>query len=418
MSATRHLSTSVCIIGGGPAGLIAAELISAQGIKVDLFDAMPSVGRKFLLAGIGGMNITHSENFSQFTQRYYPPAVLDKFLPAFDADKIQAWVKSLGLDTFIGSSGRVFPTDMKAAPLLRAWLRRLREQGVQIHTRSRFLGWQEQHIIFEQAGTTLLVEAQATLLALGGASWPRLGSDGSWVSLLAEKQIQVAALQASNCGFEVAAWSEHFQQRFAGAPVKSCALHLTGQAARKGEFIVTASGLEGSLIYALSHPLRQQLTATGKAQLYIDLVPHKNLAQITQALSKERSSKSFSKFIHSQLKLDGVRAGLLRELVPNCQQMPAAELAKKIKALPVNLVASRPIAEAISSDGGVCFSELNAQLMLNKLPSVFCAGEMLNWDAPTGGYLLTGCFATGATAAQGIIDYLATLQAAHSPKVH
>lgn len=408
MPASNTLSTPACIIGGGPAGLLVAELVSKQGIKVHLFDAMPSVGRKFLLAGIGGMNITHSEDTAAFAQRYQPQGVMDPFLPFFDNQKIQNWVRSLGLETFTGSSGRIFPTDMKAAPLLRAWLRRLREQDVEIHTRSRFLGWDKKgHLIIEKNGESILVKAQTTLLALGGASWPRLGSDANWVKLLSQRNIDIAPLQPSNCGFLVDQWSEHFISKYAGAPVKSCAISLNKKAYHKGEFIVTQDGIEGSLVYALSYAIRQQLNRIGKAKIYIDLQPQRTLEQLIQKLERPRASQSFSKFIHNQLKLEGVRANLLRELVPNCQHLSPTQLAETIKSVPLELVATRPIEEAISTDGGICFNELTEHLMLKKMPSVFCAGEMLNWDAPTGGYLLTGCFATAAACAQGILNYLA-----------
>ena len=402
-----HPGTAV-IIGGGPAGLMAAEVLALAGVQVDLFDGMPSVGRKFLLAGVGGMNITHAEAQESFLQRYGERRPqLQAMLGAFGAVQLREWVHGLGIDTFVGSSGRVFPADMKAAPLLRAWLKRLREHGVRIHTRQRWQGWHaDGSLRISAAAGEQSVRADAVLLALGGGSWARLGSGGAWLPLLAGRGVALQPLQPSNCGFEVAGWSQHFLGKFAGAPVKSCALALDGQAARLGEFVITASGVEGSLVYALSAAIRQQINRSGAATLWLDLLPAKSCEQIEHLLRKARGSKSLSNHLRVQLGLDGVRAGLLRELTSAETFTDPAQLAKAIKRLPLQLVRTRPLDEAISSAGGVCFSALTEQLMLRQLPGVFCAGEMLDWEAPTGGYLLTACFASGRLAGQGMLDWL------------
>lgn len=396
------------IIGGGPAGLMAAEVLALAGVKVDLFDGMPSVGRKFLLAGVGGMNITHAETQQAFLDRYAERrSHLEPMLNAFGAAQLREWVHGLGIDTFVGSSGRVFPADMKAAPLLRAWLKRLREHGVTIHTRQRWLGWStDGRLRIASAAGERLISADAVLLALGGGSWARLGSDGTWMPLLAEQGVQLQTLQPSNCGFDVAGWSQHFAEKFAGAPVKSCALGLAEQTPRLGEFVITSSGVEGSLVYALSAPICRQLDATGSATLWLDLLPGKSPQQLEQLLRKPRGSKSMSNHLRTRLGIEGVRAGLLRELTgAGCLADPQ-RLATAIKRLPLRLVKARPLEEAISSAGGVCFEALTAQLMLKQLPGVFCAGEMLDWEAPTGGYLLTACFASGRLAGQGMLDWL------------
>ncbi|WP_177493034.1 TIGR03862 family flavoprotein [Pseudomonas sp. IC_126] len=400
--------TRVAIIGGGPAGLMAAEVLSQAGIAVDLYDAMPSVGRKFLLAGVGGMNITHAEDFAAFVERYRERAgELRPLLEAFDPNALREWIHSLGIDTFVGSSGRVFPTDMKAAPLLRAWLKRLRDSGVQIHTRRRWLGWSDdgQLRIAGPEGETLL-KPDATLLALGGGSWARLGSDGAWVPLLEARGVAIAPLQPANCGFEVAGWSAHLVEKFAGAPLKTVSLALPGETPRRGEFVLTATGIEGSLVYALSANVRERINATGSASVLLDLLPDRSHAQIAAALAKPRGSQSTAKHLHRQLKLDGVKAALLRELTDaETFQSPQA-LAAAIKALPITLLRPRPLDEAISSAGGVPFEVLDDKLMLRQLPGVFCAGEMLDWEAPTGGYLLTACFASGRAAAEGMLRWL------------
>ncbi len=411
-------SFRVAIIGGGPAGLMAAEVLGQAGVNVDLYDAMPSVGRKFLLAGVGGMNITHAEDYAAFVSRYAERAGdLRPLLDAFSPDSLREWIHGLGIDTFVGSSGRVFPTDMKAAPLLRAWLKRLRESGVQLHTRQRWLGWDE-HGALRIAGPQgeSLIEADVTLLALGGGSWARLGSDGAWVPLLQNRGIAIAPLQPANCGFEVAGWSEHLREKFAGAPLKTVSLALPGEAPRKGEFVLTATGIEGSLVYALSAPIRNTINRDGAATVLLDLLPDRNLTQIASALARPRGSQSMAKHLHRQLKFDGVKAALLRELTDATTFQAPQALAAAIKALPIRLVRPRPLDEAISSAGGVPFEELDEGLMLRRLPGVFCAGEMLDWEAPTGGYLLTACFASGRAAAEGMLRWLRANVPANAPR--
>lgn len=402
---------TVAIIGGGPAGLMAAEVLSAAGLKVELFDSMPSVGRKFLLAGVGGMNITHSEAYPAFISRYGERApMIAPLLRGFDAGALREWIHGLGIQTFVGTSGRVFPTDMKAAPLLRAWLKRLREAGVVIHTRHRWLGWNADNSL-RIAGPEgeLTISPAATLLALGGASWARLGSDGAWVPTLARRGVQIAPLQAANCGFEVLAWSDFLRSKFAGAPLKNIAIGLQGYALRLGECVVTERGVEGSLIYALSAQIREAINKQGFATVDIDLLPGKSLAEVQKALSKPRGSRSMSKHLHSQLGIDGVKAALLRELAPAEVFADSGQLAGAIKALPLTLIKPRPLDEAISTAGGVTFEALDPRMMLSTSEGVFCAGEMLDWEAPTGGYLLTACFASGRAAGLGIIEWLRTV---------
>jgi len=411
-------SFRVAIIGGGPAGLMAAEVLGQAGVNVDLYDAMPSVGRKFLLAGVGGMNITHAEDYAAFVSRYGERAGdLRPLLDAFSPDSLREWIHGLGIDTFVGSSGRVFPSDMKAAPLLRAWLKRLRESGVQLHTRQRWLGWDE-HGALRIAGPQgeTQVEADATLLALGGGSWARLGSDGAWVPLLQNRGIAIAPLQPANCGFEVAGWSEHLREKFAGAPLKTVSLALPGEAPRKGEFVLTATGIEGSLVYALSAPIRNTINRDGAATVLLDLLPDRTLTQVASVLARPQGSQSMAKHLHRQLKLDGVKAALLRELTDATTFQAPQALAAAIKALPIRLVRPRPLDEAISSAGGVPFEDLDEGLMLRRLPGVFCAGEMLDWEAPTGGYLLTACFASGRAAAEGMLRWLRANVPANAPR--
>jgi len=408
-AATMPLAQSrVAIIGGGPAGLMAAEVLGQAGVSVDVYDAMPTVGRKFLLAGVGGMNITHSEAFEPFVARYRERApALRPLLDAFNPQALREWIHGLGIDTFVGSSGRVFPTDMKAAPLLRAWLRRLRDAGVRIHTRHRWLGWNaDGSLRLLTSVGEISVNADAVLLALGGGSWARLGSDGAWVPVLQARGIDIATLRPSNCGFEVAGWSAYLQERYAGAPLKTVSLAPPGGTPRKGEFVITNTGIEGSLVYALSADIRRAIEQNGQATVTLDLLPDHSPEKIMKALSKPRGSQSMAKHLKRQLGLDGVKAGLLRELTSvETFQQPAA-LAAAIKALPITLLRPRPLDEAISSAGGVRFESLDQGLMLRQLPGVFCAGEMLDWEAPTGGYLLTACFASGRAAAAGILRWL------------
>ncbi|WP_462401802.1 TIGR03862 family flavoprotein [Pseudomonas sp. Marseille-QA0332] len=390
----------VAVIGGGPAGLMAAEALAQAGVAVAVFDAMPSVGRKFLLAGVGGMNITHSEPYPAFVARYAERhAPIDALLQDFDGPALRQWIHGLGIETFVGTSGRVFPRDMKAAPLLRAWLKRLRDAGVVIHTRHRWLGWNADgslRLAYPQG--ELKYQADAVVLALGGASWARLGSDGAWLPLLAERGVAIAPLQASNCGFEVQGWSQLLQDKFAGAPLKNVALALPGSQPRKGECIVTALGLEGSLVYALSAPIRETINRQGSATVLLDLLPDRPVDKIVQALAKPRGSKSMARHLQAQLGLEGIKAALLRELTDQATFADPERLARAIKALPIELLRPRPLDEAISTAGGVRFEALDASLMLERLPGVFCAGEMLDWEAPTGGYLLTACFASGLRA--------------------
>jgi uncharacterized flavoprotein (TIGR03862 family) len=405
---TQQPAPRVAIIGGGPAGLMAAEVLAQGGVQVDLYDAMPSVGRKFLLAGVGGMNITHSEAKPAFVARYGGrQAQVAELLQDFDADALRAWIHDLGIDTFVGTSGRVFPTDMKAAPLLRAWLKRLRELGVQIHTRHRWLGWANGGTlrIASPAGEQQVM-ADATLLALGGGSWARLGSDGAWVPLLQERGVQITPLQASNCGFDVNAWSPFLRDKFAGAPLKNVSLCLAGAAPRLGEFVLTASGIEGSLVYALSAEIREMINQHARATVHLDLLPQTPLSKLQAALNKPRGSQSMAKHLHRQAGIEGVKAALLRELASKDAFNDSEQLAGAIKALPIELIRPRPLDEAISTAGGVPFEQLTAQLMLERLPGTFCAGEMLDWEAPTGGYLLTACFASGRSAALGILAWL------------
>ncbi|UST94794.1 TIGR03862 family flavoprotein [Pseudomonas siliginis] len=401
-------NTHVAIIGGGPAGLMAAEVLSQAGIRVDVYDGMPSVGRKFLLAGVGGMNITHSEAYPAFLSRYAERAPqIAPLLRAFDADALCQWIHDLGIETFIGSSGRVFPTDMKAAPLLRAWLKRLRDSGVVIHTRHRWLGWNASGTLrIASPQGEISVNPDATLLALGGGSWSRLGSDGAWMLPLEQRGVDLAPLQPSNCGFEVQAWSELMVSKFAGAPLKNIAIGLNDDIPRLGECVITATGIEGSLIYALSAPIREEINRYGAAVIHIDLLPGRPVDKLQAALSKPRGSRSMAKHLHSQVGIDGVKAALLRELTDAETFADPALLARAIKALPLTLVKTRPLDEAISSAGGVRFEAMDERLMLKALPGVFCAGEMLDWEAPTGGYLLTGCFASGRAAGLGIVQWL------------
>jgi hypothetical protein len=405
---------------------MAAEVLALAGTKVHVFDAMPSVGRKFLLAGKGGLNLTHAESTAQFETRYGGrQAQLVPWLQAFGADAVRAWAHALGVQTFVGSSGRVFPHDMKAAPLLRAWLHRLRhpEQGepVQFHMRHRWVGWSDA----QDAGAALAFDtphgpqsfrADVVVLALGGASWPQLGSNGAWVPMLTARGVDVAPLLPANCGFDVAGgWSSHFSTRFAGLPFKSVVLRVDDGAQtvfeRKGEFVATATGIEGSLVYAASAWLRDMIADRGAARCTIDLLPDFSAQTVAAHVSHPRGSRSLSSHLKSRLGIDGIKSGLLHEVLTREQMADPAVLAATLKAVPLTLSAARPVTEAISSAGGVRFDTMGPDLMLASCPGVFCAGEMLDWEAPTGGYLLTAAMASGRVAAGGALRYLARASA-------
>lgn len=434
------LPCDVAIVGAGPAGLMAAEVLAQAGVAVHLFDAMPSVGRKFLLAGKGGLNLTHSEPHAVFATRFAErqPQV-EPWLAAFGAPEIRAWAQGLGVDTFVGTSGRVFPADMKAAPLLRAWLQRLRGQGVVFHMRHRWLGWADDGALrFASPAGELRVPARATVLALGGGSWARLGSDGAWVPLLAERGIAVAPLRPANCGFDVlradapvgetrraflqellgqspapsVGWTPHFTERFAGQPFKTVALSFTDSQgrtfSRRGEFVATATGVEGSLVYAVSHLLRDEIEAHGHATFHLDLLLDHTPERVLVEVRHPRGSRSLSSHLKSRLGLDGIKAGILYEHLGKDGVNDPVALAQAIKALPITVVATRPLDEAISTAGGVAFQGLDAHLMATAAPGVFCAGEMLDWEAPTGGYLLTASMASGRVAGQGALQWLKT----------
>lgn len=410
---TDTVAPQVAVIGGGPAGLMAAEALSLAGIQVDIYDAMPSVGRKFLLAGIGGLNITHSEPYETFCSRYGDrQGQLQPMLDRLPPSALRSWVHGLGIDTFIGSSGRVFPAGMKAAPLLRAWLHRLRSSGVRLHVRHRWLGWNsEGELRLANIDGEISINPQATILALGGASWPQLGSDGAWVPLLQARGVNIAPLQSANCGFEVA-WSEHLLSTFAGAPLKSVALTFTdvqGRCERRqGEMIIRAHGVEGSLIYAFSRQLREYLNTHGRATFTLDLAPGYEMERLLAEVSHPRGSRSISSHLKSRLGITGIKMALLHEILNKEQITDVATLARMIKALPITVHATRPIAESISTAGGVCFSSIDKNLMLKALPGVFAVGEMIDWEAPTGGYLLTACFASGLAAGLGVLELLRT----------
>jgi uncharacterized flavoprotein (TIGR03862 family) len=393
------------VIGGGPAGLMAAEQLLAAGLTVDLHEGMPSLGRKFLMAGKGGLNITHAEPTAAFIARYGDAASrIAAWLDAFDPAALRDWIHGLGIETFVGTSGRVFPAEMKAAPLLRAWLHRLRGQGLRIHVRHRWLGWSEAgRLRFATPAGEINSSARVVVLALGGGSWPQLGSDGSWVYLLAARGVPIYPLRPANCGFEIA-WSETFRSRYAGAPLKNIAAELAGMR-RHGEAVVTDYGIEGGVIYSLSAELRERLTKAGTATLNLDLLPNHSPEQVLRALAAPRGSRSLSSHLKSRLRLDSAKAALLRECLG--PDLPA-NLAPHLKALPLRVAAPRPLAEAISSAGGIAFAALDAHLMLRSLPGVFCAGEMLDWEAPTGGYLLTACLASGLVAGRGAATWLRT----------
>ncbi len=404
---------AVAVIGAGPAGLMVAERLSAAGLAVTVFDGMATPGRKFLMAGRGGLNLTHSEPVDRFVTRYGRQAErFQAYLARFSPADLRAWAESLGSETFVGSSGRVFPQEMKASRLLRSWLARLATQGVELRLRHRWQGWNGNDLLFSTpGGQPLRHRAVATVLALGGASWPALGSDAAWVPWLAEKGVAVAPMQSSNCGFEVD-WSAHLQDKTAGQPLKNIALQLGAQRVR-GEVMITRYGIEGGAVYALSAALRDQLAAEGATEgmvrLHLDLKPDLPVTALAQRLAARRHGQSLSQFLRKDLHLPAAAYILLREVAGVIPDQPG-NLAALLKALPLTIRRTRPIAQAISSAGGIDFASLTDDLMLRSLPGTFACGEMLDWEAPTGGYLLQGCFATAVTAAEGVLHWLESVR--------
>lgn len=403
-------SNQVAIIGAGPAGLMAAEVLAEGGATVTVYDAMPSVARKFLMAGRGGLNLTHSEELSSFLLRYREAAAwLQPAIAAFPPQRLRHWCEALGQSTFVGSSGRVFPVAMKASPLLRAWLRRLDAQGVRVELRHRWTGWDsEGRLAFETPNGPRAMAADATVLALGGASWPRLGSDGDWVPILAAKGVAITVLKPANCGFTVA-WSDIFRDRFEGQPLKGIAL-VFGDRSLRGEAVVTRDGIEGGAVYALSAELREAIAQTGEAILHVALRPDLETPDLITRLSAPRGKQSFSNVLRKALQLSPVAIGLLQEAAKSqglsLSSLPPDRLALLISAVPVRLTGTTGLARAISTAGGIAREELDEDFMLKRLPSVFAAGEMLDWEAPTGGYLLQASFATGAAAGRGASKWL------------
>lgn len=405
MHSTRQ--KKAIVIGAGPAGLMAAEQLILGGMQVDVYDAMPSAGRKFLLAGKSGMNLTHDEPEDRFLQRYGALAPqLRAAIVAFNAGAIRNWASGLGISTFVGSSGRVFPTDMKAAPLLRAWLHRLRESGVKFHMRHRWLAWRDEFLVFEHGSECVEAQADVVVFALGGASWARLGSDGRWVAALREQGALVQPFESANCGFE-RPWSAYFREKFAGTPLQTVGLRLerNGELS-KGQFVLSEYGVEGSLIYAHSREIRMKIKANAYCDLFLDLLPDRSLADVQKQLASSRGSRSWASHLKSKLGLHAVHIAMLYECVDKSVWNDSDALAATLKCFVLRLSAARPIDEAISCAGGLSFSELDEHLMLWRKPGYFFAGEMLDWEAPTGGYLLTACFASGVAAGRAALHWL------------
>ncbi len=399
------MKKSIAIIGGGPSGLMAAEILSQHFVKVDVYDLMPSLARKFLMAGKSGLNITHSEPYPLFVTRFgNKQHNLMPYLNQFTPNDLRAWVSGLGIETFIGSSGRVFPKEMKASPLLRAWLQRLQQNGVTFHTRHRWIGWHNDLLVFDSPQGKIELKTDATILALGGASWPKLGSRGDWVTWLEKEGVAIKPFQPANCGFTVN-WSAPFSEKFQGQPIKSVVLSFKNFK-QQGEFVVTKNGVEGSLIYSASDKLRDEILTKGSATLTLDLAPDWSKEKLMAALMRPRGSRTMTSHIKKTIGLPGIKIGLLYEFIAKENLNDIEKLADTIKVLPIPLNAPLPITTAISSSGGISFAELDANLMLHKLPGVFCAGEMLDWEAPTGGYLLTACLATGKAAGRGVLTWL------------
>jgi hypothetical protein len=410
------LRDACAVVGAGPAGLMAAEVLALAGRRVVIFDQAASPARKFLLAGRGGLNLTHSDPLDRFLERYGAAAQrLAAAIAAFPPDALRDWCAALGEPTFVGTSGRVFPKSFKSSPLLRAWLRRLAEMGVALRSRHRFLGFDEAgDLTLDGPQGRLVVSAGAVIFACGGASWPRLGSDGAWAEALRARGVEVAPLRPANCGFEVG-WSAAFKQRFAGAPLKAIAMSFAGRRVR-GEAVATSAGLEGGAVYALAAPLREAIEARGEATLEIDLKPDLTLDALARRLARPRGAQSFATYLRKTTGLAPVAIALLREA--GAPPTEAAALARSIKLVQVRLTGVAPIARAISSAGGIAWGELDADFMLRRLPGVFAAGEMLDWEAPTGGFLLQACFATGAAAGRGALKWLEAQAPASSVASH
>ncbi len=399
------LDIDIAIIGAGPAGLMAAEVCSQAGKKTHIFEAMPTPARKFLMAGKSGLNITHSETFEKFLNRYSEGKTeLKPALLAFTNADTCSWVEDLGIELFTGSSGRVFPKAMKASPLLRAWLKRIATYGATLHTKHKWINWQDDCLTFETTEGAKLVRAKATIFALGGASWPKLGSTGAWQTTFANESIAIAPFKPSNCGLNVN-WSPFMKEKHAGSPIKSTVLSI-GDKHVKGDFVISHYGVEGSAIYALSSPVRHQLEQQGKATLNIDLTPDRNIERLQEAIEKPKGKKSFATFLKKSTGLSGAKAALLRENIDQDTLSSPSKLAARIKSVPLTIVSTRSTQESISVAGGIEWLGLNEHLMLSSKPGVFCAGEMLNWDAPTGGYLITACLAQGKQAANAALNWL------------
>ncbi len=411
MPASPPTPPRLAIIGGGPAGLMAAETARAAGVEVHVFEAKGSVGRKFLIAGKGGLNLTHSEARAGFDARYRERALeVGAWLDDFDANALCEWARGFGVETYVGSSGRVFPLDRKAAPLLRGWVQRLRDGGVQFHVQHRWLGWDERGALrFSTPHGNVQFDADTVVLAMGGGSWPQLGSDGAWVSALTERGIDVAPLKPANCGFDIG-WSEFLAKRHAGAPLKPVVAHWRdahdNEHALQGECVLTETGIEGSLVYAIAADLRDAIERDGETMLHLDLVPGRDLQRLQLDLANPRNGRSLGEHLRRQAGLDGAKSALLHEVLDKPALQDMARVAATLKRLPLRLLRARPMDEAISTAGGVRLEAMDDDLMLRGLPGVFCAGEMLDWEAPTGGYLLTACFASGLRAGRGAVAWL------------
>ncbi|HXO73157.1 MAG TPA: TIGR03862 family flavoprotein [Bradyrhizobium sp.] len=405
------MTKNAAVIGAGPAGLMAAEVLAQGGADVTMYDAVPSAGRKFLMAGRGGLNLTHSEALPEFLARYgNAKSHLAPAIEAFPPDALRAWSEQLGQQTFVGSSGRVFPQAFKASPLLRAWLRRLDAMGVKFVFRHRWTGWDgDGRLLFQTSDGERVVDARATVLALGGASWPRLGSDGGWVETLVARDVLVTPLLPSNCAFGVR-WSPVFRERHAGFPLKGVALRFGGATVR-GEIMLTQTGIEGGPVYALSAALREEIHEHESAVLFVALKPDMSTPELTARLNAPRGKSSLATHLRKKLNLTPAGIGLIQEAAltfdDSLMLMPMDELAINVNSVPVLLTSIAPIARAISTAGGIAFDELDADFMIHRLPGVFAAGEMLDWEAPTGGYLLQASFATGAAAGRGALKWIA-----------